>query len=371
MTWGAIGGAAVGVVGGALLGGGSSGGSSGGSGGSSAASDGIPLSLLAQLVGGGSALNDLFGSGPNSLSGMTQTAANAADPFASQRSGYQGQLAAGTTAAQNIATQTAAGAKTATDPMAVLAGQNTQSAALNSATGGNTVDPNIAALTNPTAAQQFEYQTGLDAATRGAAAGGYVASGRQQLELQNYGQQAASQFLQQDFNNAVTAQGVNNSTQQQNYAQQLGTAQNNQTAQLNQFNELQGVTNTNIAESTLAGNQQNAINQQLLTSSGASTGSPAQAGNILGGEYGNQQTALLSLLESIQGGSGNSLGTLGNGLASGLNGLVNGIGNLFSGDSGASSGNSNGAIFDGTSNSTTVAGQSDEEAQQDALNGEL
>lgn len=318
------------------FGGGSGGGGDGGGGGGSVPSNGIPLSLLAQIVGQGSALNDLFGSGPNSLSGMTQTAASASDPFAAQRAQYQQQLATGTAQGQTIASNTASGgAGWGASQLATLAGQNQISPGLNANTAKATLDPNIAALTNPTAAQDFEYQKGLDAMTRSAAQGGYVGSGRQMLEAQQYGQQSASQFLQQDFNNAVTAQGVANSTQQQNYAQMLGTTQNNQTAQLNQFNETQGLFNSGLAQSQLAGNQQNAVNQQLLTSSGAATGSPATSGTILAGKYGNQQTALLQLLQSVQGGSGQSLSTLGQGasaIGQGLGNLVNGVGNWFNGN---------------------------------------
>lgn len=310
-----------------------SGGSGGSSGGSSSGStgqisNGIPLSLLAQIVGGGSALNDLFGTGPNSLTGMTQTAASAADPFAAQRPAYQTALSSGTGAAQTIATNTASGAAGwGAGNLAALAGENTQSASLNAATG---LSPQLQALSSPTAAQSFAYNQGLDAMSRSAAKGGYSASGQQMLEAQNFGQQSAAQFQQQDFNNALAAQ-------QQGYTQALGTAQNNQAAQAQQFAQTQGLFNSGLAQSQLAGNQQSVINQQLLTSSGASTGSPSTAGSILGGQYGNQQTALLQLLQSIQGGSGTSLGTIGSGLSSGLSGLVNGISNWFNGNSGGSS----------------------------------
>lgn len=326
MTWGGIGGAAVSVIGGAILGGGS-GGSSGGGGGGGTIANGIPLSLLSQLVGGGNALGDLFGTGPNSLSGMTQTAATASDPFATQRPAYQTALSTGTGAAQTIATNTASGKSGwGAGQLAALAGENTQSAYLNANTG---LSPQLQALSSPTAAQSFAYNQGLDAMARSAAKGGYSASGQQMLEAQQFGQQSASQFQQQDWNNAMAAQ-------QQQYGQALGTAQNNQSAQAQQFAQTQGLFNSGLAQSQLAGNQQSAINQQLLTSSGASTGSPAAAGQVLAGKYGNQQTALLQLLQSIQGGSGTSLGTLGNGLSSGLSGLVNGISNWFNGNSGNS-----------------------------------
>jgi hypothetical protein len=327
MTWGAIGGAAIGVVGSAMMGGGG-GGSSGGGGSGGTIQNGIPLGLLAQVLGGGSALNDLFGSGPNSLSGMTQTAATASDPFATQRPAYQSALSSGTGAAQTIASNTASGqAGWGAGNLAALAGENTQSAYLNANTG---ISPQLQALSTPTAAQDFAYSQGQDAMARSAAAGGYSASGRQMMEAQAFGQKSAAQFEQQDFNNAMAAQ-------QQGYGQALQTAQNNQGAQAQQFSQTQGLFNSGLAQSQLAGNQQSTINQQLLTSSGASTGSPAAAGQVLAGKYGNQQTALLQLLQSVQGGTGTSLGTLGSGISSGLSGLVNGITNWFNGSSGNSS----------------------------------
>ena len=340
----ALGGLAAGAVGGGLFGGGSSssGGSSGGtaSGGttqSGTGSNGIPLSLLSSLTGG-AALNSLFGNGAGSINASVAAGTAAADPFASQRAGYNEQLRGGVANSQNIANATAAGFSTAGGlaGMQGLASQSTANPALMASAGRNVQDPNIAALTNPTAAQNFEYQKGMDALMRGQAQSGTVSSGAQMLQLQNYGQQSASQFLQQDFNNAVTSQASGNATNNLNFTQMLGATQNNQAAQQQQYAQYQGVGSMGLAQSSLAGNQQTAANQLNATLTGATTGSPAEAGAITAGAYGDQQKAILSLLNNLSG-SGTSSGDVSK-LIGGLQSGVQNIGSLFGSGTGAAAG---------------------------------
>lgn len=353
----ALGGVAAGAMGGGLLGGGSapSGGSSGGGGGGStggSSTSGIPIGVLQQILGTSSAMNDLFGTGPSSLSGMTQKAASAADPFAPNRAGYASSLQGSMSQLQNIAGATATNPWGASQ-MNTMSDVNPASAALNSATGGNTVNPALTALATPTSAQSFAYQTGLDAMQRSAAAGHYSGSSQQMMEAQAYGQKSGAQFQQQDFNNLVTAQGVSNATQQQNYGQQLSTAQNNQAAMAQQFAMKQSNMSLGMAQDSLAFGQQSTIAQMQAQLGGANTGSPAQAGNILAGQYGNQQTALLGLMQSIQGGSQTgTLGTAGNGIGSALGQAASGVSNWFAG-SGSTLGPATGSTDYGSANAIT------------------
>lgn len=341
----ALGGLAAGALGDGLMGSGgdSSGGVAGGGGNSAGATsggggNGISASLLGTLAGG-AALNSLFGNGVGSINASTAAGQAAADPFGPQRGQYTGGLAAGIGNQQAIANYTSSGGNQwGANTMIGLAGQNMTSQGLNAATGHNVQDPNIARLTNQNTAQQFEYQTGLDALMRGQAQSGTMASGAQMLQLQDYGQQSASRFLQQDFSNAVASQTSSNATNQLNYNQQLGTAQNNQTAQLEQFGENQNIFSAGQATNAQAFGQQNTTNSLLALLSGATTGSPAEAGQIAAGKYGNQQTTIASLLKSMSGGGssglGGGVGTLINGLQSGIKNL----GSLFGSGTGEAAG---------------------------------
>lgn len=320
---------------GSLLGGGGGGGggSSGPSPTASAASTGASL---AQLLGGGN----------NSLTGLTQAAANAASPFGGHYSDYQQMLA------QQVLGQQSSITNGQKDIQAQLNqtlnygnGTDALSMQMRGMAGTQKMDPALAALSNPTNAQQFEYQTGLNAMSRNQAATGSVGSGAALLEAQQYGQKSASQFLQQDFNNVATTQQLSNATQQQNFNQLSGLQGQIYNESSNASSLLQNMQNSTVAN-------EGSFNTLLAALSGATTGSPGTAGNILSGQFAQQQSLVGGALQGANG----LMGSLGNALGSATGSMLNNMGYnnqvaAFNGSSGYS--------FDGggASAGTQVSGQ--------------
>lgn len=233
-------------------------------------------------------------------------------------------------------------------------------------------------MSNP--AIQAQYQLGLQSVNRGAAASGTSVSGGAMAELEKYGQQYASGAYQQTFNDILAGnsqaftQGATNTSQTQ--AAQQGTFNNNvtqgqgviaglQTQVQNEFglnqaavtnqqssitNQIQAAATEGGIYNTAAGTLNNA-NQGMLSSlgqlSGATTGSPAQAGAILSGQFANTNTALgnvgagitsagtgiSSLLSSLFGKSGSSLLS---GTTFDTSGITGNLSNIFSGLGGSS-----------------------------------
>lgn len=239
-------------------------------------------------------------------------------------------------------------------------------------------------MSNP--AIQAQYQLGLDSVNRGAAASGTSVSGGAMAELEKYGQQYASGAYQQTFNDILSGnsqaftQGATNTSQTQ--AAQQGTFNNNvtqgqgviaglQTQVQNEFglnqaavtnqqssitNQIQAAATEGGIYNTAAGTLNNA-NQGMLSSlgqlSGATTGSPAQAGAILSGQFANTNTALGNL--------GAGITSAGSALGSSAGSLLNSI---FGSTSNASSSISNalsslfGAGGAGALSADTIAGLS-------------
>jgi hypothetical protein len=201
------------------------------------------------------------------MNGKNQSSASAAaDPFASQRPQYQGQL-------QNLMQSSAAqGGSTATIGQMqnlLTPGQSAQS--LSQMPG-----------------YQFQLSQGTSAIDRSAAAGGFLGSGQEGLQLEQFGQGLASQSFQQYFTD-------------------LGTLSNQQ--------------------STNFGNQY----QQLAQLSGANIGNPGVAGQLQAQSIANTGATASSLINQFGNSSaGQSVGNWFGGLFSGNGG--SGAPSLSSGD---------------------------------------
>lgn len=333
--------------------------------------------LLSSIFTGGIGLSQL-GGGSGSVSGSAAAGAAAADPFASQRGQYQGQLASlfgqmpgvisgAGNANQNIINQLMGLSGNGTTSTLTSMFQNPQQL-LGGIVGSQVPGMNAGALGSPAALQsqlsqlssnymdnpaiKAQYNLGLDTVQRGLQAGGYGASGEQMKELSDYGQNFASQAYQQQFQNIlssnqqaygqnlsntqmeaalagqqfgqnVTAQGLLNSMQQQRFGEGLNL--NSQLAGI--FGQAGSLQNASSGQQISGyGN----LLQQLLTGSGATTGSPATAGGILSGQFANNQQALANLGSGLAGALGGQNASGGNNLMS----LARQLGNMFNGGGG-------------------------------------
>lgn len=295
-------------------------------GGPSGYGGGIPSLLQTAVSGLG-----LAGIGPMSNADL-QKAAGMADPFSGQRSQYFGNLSANI---GQMMSQASFGAGLIgeymhqMDPF-VYGGQKV--GALPGSTGTATIDPALAGLGTYDPSMSFRYSMGLDAVERGAAATGMLGSGNMAIELERYGQGFASTEYQNMFNRQMGLQQLMNQTQQQNWSQNMGLQQLYDT-EFNQQAERQFQ-----AYQTAIGIDQAQFGQELQLGdlqavlSGATTGSPATAGKLSAGAYGQSQDTLANFLRGMSGlgglggfgGGSNPLGGIGQGIGSS-------IGNAFTG----------------------------------------
>lgn len=360
-------------------------------------------SLLSGIFSGAYGLNQLVGSGKDTAAGSAAAGAAAASPFQSQFGNYQPQVQGAINNAQGsqgalssiisgintsgaqgqlgaLAAQAGGlnGAITGNQSLtSILSGLATQGAGgVSSAISGSgqSLQDQVAALStnymnNP--AIQAQYNLGLDTVNRGLLATGYGGSGQQQAQLEEFGQQFASNAYQQQLQDIL-------STNQQAFGQNVGATQLGAGLQQQQFGEaLQGTqlagqfqqnTFANQLQSILSqgnlvqsgsqlglsgqglqiqgfstlGNEQQGLLNALGLFSGASTGSPATAGSILSGQFGNAQTAAGNLGAGITGIASGIDSASGGSLSSGLG---NFLGNLFGG---GDIGTSIGDILSGT-----------------------
>lgn len=266
---------------------------------------GIPFNLL-QALAGGANLANLFGSGPDSLEGMTQTSAAAADPFAPVRQnilGYIPQAAADFKMVTNTAQPSFMGAVGGAAPYAMAPAADPRLAAI---TGTASLTPALQALTENDPSTQFRYQTGLDALSRGAAAGGYASSGRQMVELEKYGQDFASTEFQNKFARQAELQRLSQGVQGQNFNQLLQAGQLGGNLYQQQFERLLGGATFGQGQAETDITQQGELLKTLLWG-GMQGSSPPAAANILAGRFGNKQTVLADLLANLQGGAAGNL----------------------------------------------------------------
>ena len=292
-------------------------------------------SLLQGLMGnGGAGLQSLLGGlgSAGSMGGIPQIspqlagqAADRADPFGPQRAQFADQLPQQLGTMRGVANGSFLGAGSASVNPGLTAStgmagvnpgltNNAGTARVNSqfagAAGQAHMNPVLSAIQQNDPSMQFRYQQGLDAVGRGAAAGGFSSSGAQMLELEKFGQGFAStefasmfqrqmqlqgvqdQIQNQNFNQLGALQTAQQGVQQQNFGQQAtlqqlqsGVQQQNfgQQATLQQLQS--GVQQQNFVQNQSAQNQQfnqeNQIAQLLAQLSGATTGSPGTAGQIL------------------------------------------------------------------------------------------
>jgi hypothetical protein len=214
-----------------------------------------------------------------------------------------------------------------------------------------------------TSGQQFQEQQGLDSLNRSLASTGQVGSGNQFAAAEQYGQNFASQAVQQNISNLLGAQQSANQTSSTNQGLQ---------SIINSMGQNQFGNTLNLAQLLTGQNQQNFSNllgaQQLQSSQQQNTGQNLQ--NILqlmmgiGQNYtGNQLQQLNPLLTATQastsspataGGILSNLGVAnqasGQNVASGLGGIANGVGNLIQGinfGSGGATGSFSGGNFGG------------------------
>ena len=331
MTFGAIGGALAGafatqVVGGLM-----------GPSGSPAppppqyASYSQPANAIGSLFSG----LGLAGIGPLSQADLKK-AAGMADPFADQRSQYYGALSDSVGSMEGLIGNAGSRIQGIYDNFAnqgLIWGGQTVSGLAGSA-GTARIDPALAGLGVYDPSTNFRYQQGLDAVSRGAAAGGTLGTPAQMLALEQYGQGFASTEYQNQFQRQATLQQLMNSTQQQNFAQnatlqQLYDTEQQQTAQ--RAFEAYGL-GSNVEQMQIAGESQ--LGTLLATLTGASTGSPAMAGKIMSGGFGQSQDNLNSFLRGISGmfpgampggGAIPGLGGVGSAIGRGLGAAFNGM----------------------------------------------
>ena len=237
-------------------------------------------------------------SGGQALSSQTSgTAANAADPFASQRTQYQGGLANFMdspnsnnpdpySAFQNQPTNQAGGTiptiyAGGTLPGTTTAGSQMMQDMLTPGYQFNSSDPSY----------QFRMQQGAGALASSKAASGLLNSGNAATALMDYGQQSASQEYAAQFGRAQTqnaAQMANNQqqfsdqttnnaawmqAQQQVFADQTTNQSNQFQQQQQQFTNLMGLNNQ---YNTAVSNQFT----RLAQLSGANIGNPGVAGQL-------------------------------------------------------------------------------------------
>ena len=234
--------------------------------------------------------------------------------------------------------------------------------------GGVQLPSSISAILsqNPyqlTSGQQFQETQGLDALNRSLASTGMLGSGNQYAAAQQYGQNFASQAVQQNIGNLLSAQQTANQTSQTNQGlqgvinqmgqnqfgntlnlAQLLTGQNQQlfsnllgTQQLQSTQQQNSAQNLQNLLTQMMGIGQNYTNNQLaqvnplLTATQAATSSPATAGGILSN---------LGVANQTSGGN----------IAGGIGGLASGVGSMLQGinfGSGGATGSFSGGNFSG------------------------
>lgn len=323
--------------------------------------------LLSGIFAGSAGLSQLGQAGTNAAAG-----AAAADPFASQRAGYQGVISpffTGTNQQIGIGAGTMSNIVNALGqvvPNVNLSGNSTYAGQLSSlmatygqqATGlaaGNSVQPISSAISGSAGnlqqqvnalssnymadpAIQAQYQLGLQSAERGIQASGYGASGQAMKELSDYGQQFASSAYQQQLSDILQtnqqAFGQNTAAAQlqaafvgQNFNQalqglSLGASTQGQASQL--FQGLEGL-NLNAQQSTI-GNRLSEL---------STMGSLQGSANATTGQL---QQGLLNSLLTLSGASTGSPSTAGAILSGQFANTNTALGNLGSGITGAVSG---------------------------------
>lgn len=206
-----------------------------------AVAGGVASAAISGMMNNGSSSNSPTSSG---------TPAAAADPFASQRAGYQPQLQGlmNTAGTQGGATQNV----------------NAITQMANSTAQGNIYQSQMAAMLNPGTSQaalaqmpgyQFAMNQGVQTTDRSAAASGMLGSGNEAAELTQFGQGLADQQFQTQFNNLNS----------------MSTSMMN--------NEQQAAGQLNTLDVNAANNFSNNY-QQLAQLSGANTGQPGVAGQL-------------------------------------------------------------------------------------------
>jgi hypothetical protein len=241
-------------------------------------------SVAGGLIGGpaGSAIGGLLGSAlggdGKGSTGSGASPAAVADPFASQRPQYQTQLndfmktASGSSAALQQQQQIAQ--YSGLDPNA----SNTMRGIMN--LGGTDAGNQLAAMTAPGAkfdssdpSYQFRFDQGQQAVQRSGAAKGLQGSGNILMALQDYGQGAASQEYQAQFNRLSSLAQYQQGYQAQQYNQALQFNNQNLSALGQQFNQ----------QGQIYGQQENSYQNEyarLAQLAGANIGSPGQAGQL-------------------------------------------------------------------------------------------
>lgn len=267
--------------------------------------------FLSSLFTGAIGAGQVFGGGGGSVSGSAAAGAAAANPFGAQYAGYQPQLQ------QAITGQTGQIGAVGSNIQPIISqltglGGTAAGQAMGASPGSLTSQLNALAtnyMDNP--AIQAQYRQGLSAVNAGAAATGILGSGKQLVELEQYGQDYAAKSYQQQFQDILAGNQQSfkqNATIQQLLAGALGTAG--------------GLTNQ-AGQIGIAG-QGNLI-QQLLAASGATTGSPQMAGGILSGQFQNSQQAQANLASGLSGALSRLLGGGGGGIPN-----IPGVSNLIS-----------------------------------------
>lgn len=307
--------------------------------------------ILSGGLSAGLGISGLAGENYNQL----QAGAAAANPFGQYASGFvsplqqmlqgglQGTIGAdigglsqiwnSITPTANIGTNIAAltGASNISTPVPTSWAQNM----VNNPLTGVQLPQNIQSIigANPysfTQGEQFQYQQGLGALQSTQAAQGLIGSGKQAVDLMQYGQNYASQATQQNIQNLFGAQNIANimgqnqfgnnialanlmSGQQQNtFGNLLGIQQLQSTQQQNTQQNLGNLLSQALGINMLDINARSGLLNPLLTASQASLSSPATAGGILA-----------NLGVANQGSAGN--------ITSGVGGLASGLGNLLGG----------------------------------------
>ncbi len=207
-------------------------------------------SVIGAVAGGvvNHALNKGGGSGGGS-SGSGSPAA-VADPFGDQRAQYQPQLASligkdpsqGTNNAQLQGMAKTGAGSSASDKMNAMLASD----------GGNNFLSNDPSY-------DFRLRQGSENLNRSMASKGMLGSGNRMAELENYGQNLASQEYAAQYQRMAQASGINAGLQQQ------------------QFNQL------NTLDTNQLNNYQNQFSR-LAQLSGANSGQPGQAGQLLAGQ---------------------------------------------------------------------------------------
>lgn len=225
---------------------------------------------------GGSIAHNLH-SNPGSGGGGSGNPVTAADPFADQRFQYQSILK------DLMASQpTRAGDLESQDAMRTLAfsintpAQHGLVSMQQMLTPGNTFQPSDPSY-------QFRFQQGLDAVNRGAAKSGMLGSGNQMAELMQYGQGMASQEFGAEFARQQAFTGTASQLEQQQFGMLSQVDQNQQ----------------NIFQNNYA---------RLAQLSGANSGQPGQAGQLLA----SQQAGAAAMWQQVGGSAFNAIKSMWN-----------------------------------------------------------